>query len=91
METHNAIFNRVKNMTLDLLKASQGKNFLSLPEITLETDLVDDLGIDSIEMLDLATAISEEFKVNIINTPQLAGIKKISDIVRCIEKLQSHQ
>ena len=83
IRTQEEVFERLKILIQDLLKVSQDRNSLQLPEITLETDLTDDLGLDSVEMLDLTTAIAEEFKIN-ANVPEMFNIKKVGEIVRFI-------
>lgn len=87
-ETREDIFSCLKRVISNLLKASQESNSLKLPEITSETDLVDDLGLDSVELLDLTTAISEEFKVN-ISERQLINVKTVGDIVSCIVEVKN--
>lgn len=77
------ILNRLKIIIENLLKVSQDKNSLRIPEINLNTELVDDLGLDSVEMLDLTTAIAEEFKID-ANVPEMFNIKKVGEIVKFI-------
>ena len=84
---HVDIFNRIKKVIVNLLSASQSRNSVQLPEITLDTDFTEDLGLDSIELLDLITAVSEEFKVN--TKEEMVNFKKVSDVVKYILKLKS--
>lgn len=83
------ILNRLKTIFSSLLKASQDKNLMQLPEITIETDLFDDLGLDSVELLDLMTAISEEFKIE-LSPEQLVRVKKVGDVVNCVSELKNN-
>lgn len=53
-------------------------------EITLDTDLADDLGADSLDMADLLMAIEDEFEVEVPDEV-VAHVKTVSDIVAYIE------
>lgn len=80
------IFNRLKRIIIELLKVSQNRNTLQSPEITLNTDLIEDLGLDSIELMDFASAITEEFKVN--PKDEMANLSKVADVVKYIMQLK---
>jgi len=49
-------------------------------DINLETNLVDDLGIDSFDMLMIVSGIEEEFGVT-VDAEDFIGVKLVSDIV----------
>lgn len=58
------VFERVQKVLADILVAKDSKNKARGPKIELESDLYSDLGLDSLELLDLLTALEEEFDVN---------------------------
>ena len=61
---HQEVFERLNRVLLRLLKIYRDQQAGKRPSITWETDLVDDLGVDSLETLDLMNAIEEEFDIN---------------------------
>lgn len=50
-----------------------------------ETVLMDDLGLDSLDMVELAMAIEEEFQGE-IEDEEAAKIKTVGDMVKCAEE-----
>ena len=54
-------------------------------EVTLTAELKDDLGIDSLAVVDLATSIEEEFDIEIPDE-DLENIKTVGDIVDYLNK-----
>lgn len=54
-------------------------------EVTLTAELKDDLGIDSLAVVDLATSIEEEFDIEIPDDA-LENIKTVGDIVDYLNK-----
>ncbi len=79
------VFSRLERILKDLLKTFQAGNNV---QITWDTDIVDDLGIDSVETLDLLNAIEEEFNVN-PNISEVNVKRKISDIIDYIIELKA--
>lgn len=59
------VFLRVKKTTEGLLQISREKNMAEAKEITEQTNLYDDLGIDSLEVMDLIASLEEEFGVTV--------------------------
>lgn len=57
-------------------------------KITMEASIADDLGIDSLDAVELVMALEEEFDIKIPDE-ELGKMKKVSDIVGCIEKYQA--
>ncbi len=74
------VFKRLRKVLMNLLKVFHEKSIDSQPKIDWGTDIVDDLGIDSVETLDLLNAIEEEFQVN-PNISEANTKRKISQIV----------
>lgn len=58
-----------------------------ISDLTLETTLMDDLGADSLDAVELNMALEEEFSVK-ISDEELATLKSVQDIVNCIEAHQ---
>lgn len=52
--------------------------------ITLDTNLADDLGADSLDMADVLIAIEDEFEIEVPDEV-VANVKTVSDIVAYIE------
>ena len=74
------VFEQVKKILVDLLAAKDSKNRTRIPKIELESDLYNDLGLDSLELLDLLTALEEEFDVN-PDQYEAATKRKVSEVV----------
>ena len=51
-------------------------------EITMDSSFVDDLGADSVDLVELVMAMEEEFDVGEIDEEDLAGLKTVRDCVQ---------
>ena len=51
-------------------------------EITMETSFEEDLGADSVDLVELVMAMEEEFDVGEIDEEDLTGLKTVGDCVR---------
>ena len=51
-------------------------------EIGMDSSFVDDLGADSVDLVELVMAMEEEFDVGEINEEDLTGLKTVGDCVR---------
>ena len=51
-------------------------------EISMDSSFVDDLGADSVDLMELVMAMEEEFNVGEIDEDDLAGLKTVGDCVR---------
>lgn len=74
------IFEKVKALVVDQFDADADT-------IQENTSIVDDLGADSLDVVDLVMAVSEEFDVEIPDD-QVENIKTVGDIVKFIEDKQ---
>lgn len=74
------IFDKVKDLVVDQLDADADK-------VTLDANIQDDLGADSLDVVDLVMAIEDEFSIE-IPEDQVENIKTIGDIVKYIEDNQ---
>lgn len=54
-------------------------------EITEDTSFSDDLGVDSLDLLELVMAFEEEYDVE-LNPEELEGIQTVGDVVEFIKK-----
>ncbi|MGM9662892.1 MAG: acyl carrier protein [Oscillospiraceae bacterium] len=53
-------------------------------DVTMETSFEDDLGADSVDLVELVMALEEEFDVGQIPEEDLTGMKTVGDTVRYI-------
>ena len=51
-------------------------------EIGMDSSFVDDLGADSVDLVELVMAMEEEFDVGEIDEEDLTGLKTVRDCVR---------
>ena len=51
-------------------------------EISMDSSFVDDLGADSVDLVELVMAMEEEFDIGKIDEEDLAGLKTVGDCVR---------
>jgi len=51
-------------------------------EITMDSSFVDDLGADSVDLVELVMAMEEEFDIGEINEEDLTELKTVGDCVR---------
>jgi len=67
-------------------------NRLGIPpeEITLEAKLVDDLGMDSLDAVELAIATEREFNVA-ISDEQVTKLETTADIIALVQRLVAEQ
>lgn len=72
-------------MVFEKLKAILAEQFGEDEDnITLDTNLADDLGADSLDMADVLMAIEDEFEIEVPDEV-VANVKTVSDIVAYIE------
>lgn len=67
------IFDKLKELVVDQLGVDDD-------EVTTEATIQEDLGADSLDLVDLVMAVEEEFDVKIADK-DLEGIKTVGDIV----------
>ena len=51
-------------------------------EVSMESSFVDDLGADSVDLVELVMAMEEEFDIGEIDEEDLAALKTVGDCVR---------
>ena len=70
-------FEKVRDILVDQLDVEEEK-------VTMDASITDDLGADSLDVVDLVMSLEEEFDVEIPDN-QVENIKTVGDIVRYIE------
>ena len=55
---------------------------LAPDEVTLETSFEDDLGADSVDLVELVMAMEEEFDIGEVQEDELTELKTVGDIVQ---------
>ena len=62
---------------------------LNLPaeKITLESDIIKDLGADSLDVVELLISLEDDYGIS-IPEEDIAGVKTVKDIVDMIEKIK---
>ena len=76
----NEVFQRVTMVLSSILLAKSQRYKEKFPKMDWDTDVYDDLGLDSLELLDLLTGLEEEFQVN-PDQYEANHKRKISEIV----------
>ena len=72
-------------MVLEKVKAILAEQFdVEEDKITADTDLQEDLGADSLDVVDLVMSIEESFDIEIPDE-EVENIKTVGDIVKYIE------
>ena len=70
-------------MVLEKVKMILSNQFdVEEDSITPETNIADDLGADSVDLVELVMAMEEEFDVGEIDEEDLTGLKTVGDCVR---------
>jgi len=59
-------------------------------EITMDSSFVDDLGADSVDLVELVMAMEDEFDVGEIEEDELTGLKTVKDCVRFLSSKLSN-
>lgn len=75
------IFEKVKNLIADQLDVADKDS------ITEASSITDDLGADSLDVVDLVMALEDEFSVE-IPEDEVENIKTVGDIIKYIEDKQ---
>lgn len=71
------IFDKLKELVVDQLGVEED-------EVTMEASMQDNLGADSLDLVDLVMSVEEEFGVKVADE-DLENIKTVGDIVNYIE------
>ena len=72
-------------MVLETVKAILAEQFdVEEDTITMETSVAEDLGADSLDVVDLLMSIEDEFEIEIPDT-EIENMKTVGDLVKYIE------
>lgn len=71
------VFEKIREILCDQLDLNED-------DVTMSSDLQDDLGADSLDMVDLVMTIEDEFELD-VDDENVEGIKTVGDIVHYIE------
>lgn len=72
------VFEKVAGIIADQLDVEEEK-------VTMEASIADDLGADSLDVVDLIMSLEEEFNIEVPDE-DVENIKLVSDIVKFIEE-----
>lgn len=73
--TMDEIFNTMQDLIAEQFA-------IDTDEIGMDSSFVDDLGADSVDLVELVMAMEEEFDVGEIDEEDLTGLKTVGDCVR---------
>ena len=74
------VFEKLRKIICDQLELDEDM-------ITLETNLLDDLGADSLDVVDLVMSIEDEFEMEVPDE-EIEKMKTVADVVKFIEDNQ---
>ena len=77
------VFEKVRDIVVEQLDAEES-------DVTMESSIVDDLGADSLDVVDLVMSIEEEFDVEIPDE-EVENIKTVGEIVKYIETASNEE
>ncbi len=66
----------------DIMETELGKN---RNDVTLESDIIKDLGLDSLDIVTLIMAVEDEYGFT-ADDDEIAALKTVGDVVNYIEK-----
>lgn len=73
-------------MIFDTLRKLLSEQFGVEPEtITMDTGFEDDLGADSVDLVELSMALEEEFGLEEMSEEDVASIKTVGDLVHYLQ------
>lgn len=73
------MFDKVKDIIVDQLAVDES-------EVTLDTNIRESLGADSLDLVDLAMTIEDEFEVEITDEA-IESIKTVGDLVEYLKEI----
>ena len=75
------VFDKVKDIIVDQLDVDEDK-------ITMDASITEDLGADSLDVVDLIMSLEEEFDIKIPDD-EVENVKTVGDIVKFIEEIDN--
>lgn len=77
--TKEEVFNKVKSVLIDKLALSED-------EVKLESKMVDELGADSLDIVEITMALEDEFEIEILDSELHDSYRTVDGIVELIFK-----
>ncbi|MCD7742454.1 MAG: acyl carrier protein [Ruminococcus sp.] len=77
------VFEKVRDIIVDQLDAEEDA-------VTTEASIIDDLGADSLDVVDLISSVEDEFDIEIPDD-KVESIKTVGDIVSYIESVSTEE
>jgi acyl carrier protein len=74
--------NETESQLCQLLRSALDKEF---PDLTAATDLVDDLALESIQVMDFIAEVEDHFDI-LIEVDRLANIRTLAELARLVEE-----
>lgn len=74
--------NETESQLCVLLRSALNKKF---PDLTEATDLVDDLALESIQVMDFIADVEDHFDI-LIEVDRLASIRTLAELARVVEE-----
>ncbi len=71
------VFEKLRAILVDQLDVDEDA-------VTMESSIIDDLGADSLDVVDMVMSLEEEFDIEIPDE-EIEGMKTVGDIVKFIE------
>jgi acyl carrier protein len=75
--------NETESQLGQLLRSALGRD---LPELTADTDLVDDLELESIQVMDFVAEVEDHFDI-LIEVDRLATIRTLKELAAVVKEL----
>ena len=77
----------MKNMVFERIQKLICEQFVVDPEtVTMDTAFVDDLGADSLDVVELTMALEEEFSLPEVSDEELKKIATVGDLVEYVSR-----
>lgn len=74
-------------MVFDKLKALLAEQFeVDADSITMDTDIVEDLGADSLDLVDMLMSLEDEFSIGEVPDEMIEKIRTVGQLVTYIEE-----
>ena len=74
--------NETESQLCQLLRSALDKEF---PSLTAATDLVDDLALESIQVMDFIAEVEDHFDI-LIEVDRLANIRTLAELAKLVEE-----
>lgn len=72
------VFEKVRALICDQLDVDED-------DVTMESDIIEDLGADSLDIVDLVMSLEDEFEMEVPDE-DIENIKTVGDVVKFIER-----